>query len=161
MVSLRTKLTKWVGLLLGRDHGDFDGLGDGEEAGGPHGFQADARMRVGGQLAQQVERFGDVVAAVAQDAGGRGPGPEIRRGQHLLEQRHVDAVVVLVQPQRFQEQMLIFGIALVQCAEPFLGGGDDLVAVAGGQLGADAVADAVLGLTGASRAVWRSARRRS
>ena len=48
--------------------------GTGEEAGGAHRFQPNARVLVGRQLAEQVERVRHAVAPVAQDARGGGPG---------------------------------------------------------------------------------------
>ena len=53
------------------------------------------------------DRFtGHAVALVAEHPHGCGPGAEVRRPQHLLQRLHVDHVVVLPQPQRFEPMML-------------------------------------------------------
>ena len=50
-------------------------------------------------LAQQLERVAHSVAPVAEHAGGGGAGPGLGAGQHALEQRDIDVVEALVQPE--------------------------------------------------------------
>ena len=87
--------------MVGRDQRDLDGLGDREEARGPDRFEPDQRIGVGGQLLERVERLGNAVAPDAQDPRGGGPGVEVGRGEHPVEQLDVDDVLVLVGPEGF------------------------------------------------------------
>ena len=100
-------------------------------------------MRVGGQLLEEVQRVRHAVAPVAEHARGRGPGAEVRRGEHALQQLHVDDVVVLVHPERFEHVVLVIRVVLVERGDPLLRCRDDLVAVAAAQLDPGAVANAV------------------
>ena len=87
---------------------DLDRLGHGEEAGGPDGLEPHARMLVGGQLLEAARaRSRHPVAPVAQHARRGGAGPEVGRRQHPLQQVGVDDVVVLVEPQRFEQLVLV------------------------------------------------------
>ncbi len=115
-----------VGRMVGRDQGDLDGLRDGEEARGPDRLEPDERIGVGGQLLEPVEGLGDAVAPDAEDPGGGGPGVEVGRGEHAIEQLDVDDVLVLMGPEGFGQVVLIIGVGLVEPGGPGLEGGDDL-----------------------------------
>ncbi len=59
-------------------------------------------MLVRGELFQQAQGIGDAVAPVAQHAHRGGPGVEVGRLQHELEQIDVHDVVSLMQPEQFE-----------------------------------------------------------
>ena len=82
--------------LVGRYQGDLKGLGLGEEAGGPDGFEADSWVRIAGQGLQHFDCAGNSIPPVAQDARCRGSRPEIGRFQDLLEQVNIHHVVRLM-----------------------------------------------------------------
>ncbi|MCL6431140.1 MAG: hypothetical protein K6V36_09815, partial [Anaerolineae bacterium] len=103
-------------------------------------------MGIGGQSLEQAQRLRHAVAPVAEHARGSGPCPEIRRGEQLLQQFHVDDIVRLVQPQRFQQVMLIICIVFIQTLYPLARGGEDQIGVAARQFDAGTVADAVFRL---------------
>lgn len=71
--------------------------------------ESHAWMGIGRQRFQQFERVGDPIAQVTQHSC-RGRPPQIFRGEYLLQQRHVDHVVILMQPERFEPMMLELGI---------------------------------------------------
>ncbi len=150
-----------VGRVVGRDQGDLDGLGDREEARGPDGLEPDQRSGVGRQLLESVEGTGDAVPPGAQDAGGGGPGVEVGRGQHPVEQLDVDDVLVLMGPEGFGQAMLVIGIVSIQPGDPGLEGGDDLRGIPRAQLGPGPVADPVLGMLEEPEQFLDRVRRRS
>ena len=81
-------------------------------------------MLVGGLLLEQLQGVGHAVAPVAQHLGGRGPGPEIRRAEHFLEQIDIDDVVALMQPEHFQHVMLDVWVRFFVDGRPTIPGGD-------------------------------------
>ncbi len=105
--------------VLGRDQGNLHSFGHREEAGGADGLKPDARIGIGGQLLEPIERIRHPVAPVAEHARGRGPGAEIARGQQPAQQLDVHDIVKLVDPQGLQQVVLIIDIVLIQVRDPF------------------------------------------
>ena len=90
---------------------------------------------------------GHAVAPVAQHARRRGPGVEVGRAKHPLEQLVVDDVVRLMQPQRFEQVVLVLGILRVESRRSTSCGAAITSSVfAAAQLDAGPIADAVLRL---------------
>ena len=108
-------------------------------------MEAHALAFVGGFLAENRERAGDAVAPVTEDAHSGGAGIGAWGLQHAVEQRDVDDVMPLMQPERFGKVVLIIGVRGVERGDPSLGGGDHGGGVVFAELDFGEVADLVFG----------------
>ena len=108
-------------------------------------MEAHALAFVGGFLAENRQRAGDAITPVAEYAHGGGAGIGARGFQNAVEQRDVDDVMPLMQPERFGKVVLIIGVRGVERGDPSLGGGDHGGGVVFAELDFGEVADLVFG----------------
>ena len=71
---------------------------------------------------------------------------QLGRAKHLLEQRLINDIVVLMDPQRLQQIVFVIFIFGIQFRNPLLDRRDDRFGFAASQLDPGAVARAVFGL---------------
>ena len=76
-----------------------------EEAEAPDRLQPDARVVVVDLGAEQAQRVRDAVAPVPRGRGSPRPGPSARGRQDRLQERLVDGVVALAQPEGFEQMV--------------------------------------------------------
>ena len=89
-----------------------DRVGRAEEARGADRLEPHRRMGIGDLRVEQRHRVGDTVAPVAEHARRGGARPRLARSQHALQQRLVDAVVPLLDPERLHHLVLVLRAAL-------------------------------------------------
>ncbi len=98
----------------------FDRLGRLEEAAAPNRFQPHAGVRIVHPLVHQFKRMRHALAPLAKHAHGGGAGPELGRIEQSFEQRFIDDVVRLIEPQRFEQQMLVIVARRIEPGDPCL-----------------------------------------
>ena len=135
-----------VGGRLGGNHGNFNRFGHGKKAGRAHRFQADSGMRIGRQAFKQIECVRDPIVPVTKHPRRRGTSMKIGGSEHSFKQRRIDFIVVLMDPQRFEQMVLIARVVFIEPSHPTLDGSDCLFAVAAAQFDLGSVANARFGV---------------
>ena len=105
---------------------DVDRLLIAEEAQGTHSLQPHQRMLVGHEFPQSAEDVARAVAPETEHADGRRAGLRLGRGEDPVEQRFVHDILCLVDPEPFDEMVLVFGILQVERGQPLFRGGNHL-----------------------------------
>jgi hypothetical protein len=131
-----------------RFEGDFlslGGIGTAEEGETTDCFEANAWVFVVHQLLQVCQRFFDAVVPEDQHAGGGGTGTGVFALKHFAQKLFVHNIQVLMQPETFQNVVLIGWIGFVEIGKPGWNRGGNILDIAAPKFGSGAIPNAVVG----------------
>ena len=75
-------------------------------------------MSVHREAFEELECVRHAVAPIAQDPGGGGAGARVGRREHLVEQRTVDDIMPLMNPECLHAMVLDARVVFIQASQP-------------------------------------------